>query len=222
MIRNLKTLGLALVAAFALSAVLASAASAEFTFDEAASTLTAKGVSPTQKFVITDSEGEEEGKSTCEEVGVGSGGTGLGTVESEITIEPVYSEDCTLSLGEATFEAEVDANGCHYLFTTETLNAVHIICSNEEGTEAEGKSIEITAKILGSYRQCIKIHAQTPTEPTIHYDNKTNSETGKMDVLMTVTVKGITYEKVGLCKGEVNESNNADYEGEVTVTGSRR
>ena len=48
MIRNLKTLGLALVAAFALSAVLASAASAEFTSDGHNTNLTVEGVSETQ------------------------------------------------------------------------------------------------------------------------------------------------------------------------------
>lgn len=219
MTRRLKKICLALAVGIALSALLASVASAEFTTGSDNTNLVAEGVSETQKFAITNEAGEVEGESTCKGIGIAAGGTGLGTVEESITIEPEYSGDCTLAFGESTFEAKVDMNGCHYLLTAHTEEAVHIICSNEEGTEAEGKSIEITAKILGSFRECFKIHAQTPTEPVIHYDSATDPETGKTDILMTAAVKGITYERVGLCQGKVNESNNGDYEGEIAVTG---
>lgn len=213
MIRNLKALGLALIAAFALSAVLASAASANFTTGGHNTNLTVEGVSAVQEFFLTEPGGGKGATSTCENVGIASGGTGLGTEQAEITIEPEYSGDCTLTIpGSSTFNAKVHTTGCHYLFTTETLNAVHILCE-------EGKQIEITAEIAGAFRQCFKIHAQTPTEPIIHYDNTTNPATGKMDVLLTADVTGITYERVGLCKGSVNEANDAHYVGEVTVTG---
>ena len=211
MTRNLKTLGLALLAAFALSAVLASAASAEFTTGDHNTDLTVEGVSETQKFTITNAEGGAEAEFSCNEIGIASGGTGLGTAQESITIEPEYSNDCTAVIGSSTFETRIDTNGCHYLFTTDEENAVHIVCE-------EGKQLEMTAFILGSFRQCFKIHAQTPTEPFITYHN-TTTPAGDMDVLMTVDVTGITYERVGLCKGEVNESNNLDYDGEVTVTG---
>ena len=218
MTRRLKEICLTLAVGVALSAVLASAASAEFTTGADSTNLTAEGVSETQKFVITNGT-EVDGESSCNEVSIANGGEGLGTAEESITIEPEYGGDCTLSIGESTFEAKVDTNGCHYLLTAHTEEAVHIICSNEEETEAEGESIEITAKILGSFRECFKIHAQTPTEPVIHYINTADPESGKQNVLMTIAVKGITYERVGLCKGEVNESNDADYEGEIAVSG---
>lgn len=196
--RNLKAFGLALVAAFALSAVIASAASAEFTSGSDNTTLSATSVG-NQVF-----ETGSGSKVSCPAVSVD--GASLGTVASEITAEPTYSGACTVE----SFEAKIDTNGCHYLFTTTATSNVHILCP-------EGSAIEVTAKILGSFRQCLKIHAQTPTNALVDYSNGTSG--GKMDVTIKSTVTGITYERLGLCQGSTNEANDATYTGEVTVTG---
>lgn len=198
MIRNLKVLGLALTAVFALSAVLASAASAEFTSESPQTELTATAL---EEQVFTGAGAEV----TCTEVSVH--GT-IGEVQKEVTVEPTYGGHCTVN----GFPAKVDTNECHYLFTTIEEVGVHILCP-------EGKQIEVTAEILGSFRKCLDIHAQTPTEPVVHYRNKTNPITEKMDVEIESTVHGITYERTGLCQGEVNEANDAHYIGRVTVTG---
>ena len=201
--RNLKAFGLALVAAFALSAVVASAASAEFTSSSDSTTLFASALS-TQTF--TAGGAGEEASVNC--TGISVDGASLGTSSSEITAEPTYS-GCSVSQGGSTFEGKVDPNGCHYVFTTSETNNVHIVCP-------EGQVIKVTAKILGAFRECLDIHAQTPTNAVVDYSNNAGSP---MDVKITSTVTGITYEKTGLCKGSVNEANNASYTGEVTVTG---
>jgi hypothetical protein len=111
-----------------------------------------------------------------------------------------------------TLNATIDMNGCHYLFTTEEAVGVHILCPAT-------KDIEVTAKILGSFRKCLTIHPQTPTSPVVHYRNGTDPATGKMDVEIESTVEGITYEKVGSCAFGTTEANDAHYVGRITVTG---
>lgn len=204
MTRNLKALGLALVAAFALSAVVASGASAatSFTSGSDSTILTSKAIG-NQVF--------STGESTvsCEEVTTDN--TTTGTSATEITAEPTYSGNCKITIGSlGTLNATIDMNGCHYLFTIGT--EVHILCP-------EGKQIEVTATILGTPRKCLDIHAQTPTSPVVHYINATNAATGKMDVEVESTVEGITYEKTGSCAFGTIEGNDANYKGKVTITG---
>ena len=211
MTRNLKTLGLALVAAFALSAVLASAASAEFTTSTDNTTLTAEALN-VQEFAIEGTPGENA-VSECNQVSVD--GT-AGTASTEITVEPTYS-GCTLHDEHTGLNpvARINTNGCHYLFTTHENESVHIVCP------AEAEGIEIEAKILGAFRRCLVVHPQTPTNNVVHWINGTDPETGAMDVELESTITGITWEKVGLCAGPntVVEGNDASYKGNVTVTG---
>lgn len=210
MIRNLKAFSLALGAIFALSAVVASAASAEFTTGTDSTTLTAKALT-NQVFAITGTPGENA-EVSCKKISV----TGTApTATTEITVTPKY-EECTIS-DEHTginVNADIETNGCDFLFTTHENENVHIVCP-------EGKSIEVKPTILGTARKCLDVHAQTPTVNVVTWTNGTNPETGKMDVTIDSKVEGITWEKTGLCAGETtrNEGNDAKYTGSVTVTG---
>jgi hypothetical protein len=208
--RNFKALALALFAVLVVGAVTASGASAKFTSGSDDTTLTATAIG--NQVFETVGTANEESKVECEKVSVD--GATIGTETNEITVEPTY-ENCSISLkGLGTFIAQVDTNKCHYLFTTKTEEAIHITCETEGATQ-----IEVTAFILGKFRKCLDIHAQTPTEPWLKYVNGTNPETGKMDVKVVSEVNGITYEKTASCAFGTIEANDARYTGEVTVTG---
>jgi hypothetical protein len=209
MIRNLKVLGLALVAAFALSAVVASAASAHFTSGADSTTLTATALNE-QVFVTHGTPGENT-EVKCTQVSV-TGGP-FGTDETELTVHPTYGGTCTITVEGvgSGLTAEVKSNGCNYIFTTTLTNNIHIECGANE-------SIEVKAFILGKFRNCLDVHAQTPTTALVDYFNHTNPATGKMDVEIESTVDGITYEKTGSCAFGTTEGNDAEYNGNVTVT----
>lgn len=201
---RIRTIGLALVAIFAMSAVVASAAQANFTTGSDNTTLTGSG--GVQKFLIPG------GEISCPSI---SGTvTGVPTTAVDITAVPVYpATGCTLTESGVSHEAKIDVEGCSFTFTTD--GKVHILCP-------AGKVIKVTLKVAGLFVECLDIHEQTPTTPTVDYINGTNAATGKMDVEVKSTVEGITYERTGVCKKEEaskNEINDAKYVGSVTVIG---
>jgi hypothetical protein len=200
--RNLKTFCLALVAAFAISAVLASAASANFTTTTDNTTLTLSGGLQ----VITTGDGV---KLECTSV---SGTiTGVGTAQSELTMAPSY-RGCTYTEGGIVRQGEIDPMGCTYVFTT--TGQFHLECT--------GANV-ITVKLLvaGSFQQCRAIHPQTPTTPSVDFTNQLDPSTGKWDFTMASTITGMTYERTSICKkteAQENETNSAHYEGSFTMT----
>jgi hypothetical protein len=216
MSRNLKALGLALLAAFALSAVMASAASAHtpatFTSGSDWTVLHAKSD-------VTNIFKEGSIEVECQSVGVHGS---VGTDEATITVEPTYgvttdttgATECKIKT-PSEFDAQVHTNGCHYLFTAgnATDGSVHVECPT-------GKSIEVTADILGKWRPCIDIGTQTPGVPTVTYTNETEVTGGKnvWDVTVKAEAKEITYTKTGLCGSGV--FTKAEYNGSVTVWGT--
>jgi len=115
--RKLKVLGIALAAVFALTAVMASAASAQFT--SSASHTTLKGTqNVNHKFTAGSGFGAIECK-TAE-----FHGTQEGTNVSSITITPTY-ENCSDSFGRVV---HIVTNTLHYTFTrvTATTGVVHV------------------------------------------------------------------------------------------------
>jgi hypothetical protein len=207
--RNLQVFGLVAAAvAVALSAVVASAASAHFTFGADSTTLTATALT-NQVFETTGTLGENS-KASCESVAVGN--ETFGTEQTEVTAHPTYGGNCTVNIeGLGSLTAEVITTGCNFVFTTTSSENVHLECET-------GKQIEVTAFILGKFRKCLDYHAQTPTVALVDYHNGTNAATGKMDVEVESTVEGITYEKTGSCAFGTTEGNDAKYTGRVTVT----
>jgi hypothetical protein len=201
--RNLKTIGLALVAVFALSAVVASAASAQKITTLGQSNVTLTGSGGEQKFV-TGSGSEIK----C--TGVTTTVTGVNNEQAQITATPSYT-GCSLTEGGITREVQIDMNGCAYVFTS-TGTIVHIECTAPN-------VIKVTAKIAGAFQECLDIHSQTPTTPNWTATNGTSG--ANMDFTIVSGVSGITYERTGSCKkaeAQENETNNAVYTGSVTVT----
>lgn len=145
--RKLKALGLALVAAFAMSAFVASAQAAEFHAGEAHTTSTA-GQTSTHVFTA----GEGFGGVSCSKASFES--TSTATTETFQTIKPAYSE-CKDSFGRT---AHVTVNGCAYVFKggTSTTANVDVECP-------EGKTIVVEVKSGGSTICTVTIGAQTNT-----------------------------------------------------------
>jgi hypothetical protein len=212
-----RALGLTLLAAFTLSAVAASAASAhipaKFTSGSDWTILHAKAET-SQVF----KEGSLE--VVCQSIGV-DGATG--TNEATVTVEPTFGvtsdttglTECEGSISGNVFEVQAHSNGCKYVLAAggETDGSTSISCP-------AGKSIQFTGDVLGAWRPCLDIGAQTPGTPTVDYTNGTEVTGGKnvWDVTVKSTVKGISYTKTGLCGS--GTFNAAEYIGAATVWGT--
>lgn len=191
MTHKVKALGLALVAVFALSAVGASAASAEFKADSYPATLTASAES---EQVFTSSTGQVR----CTTL---TGDATLTEESAAITTTPAYT-GCTAFVGESELKAKVTFNGCDYNFTTELT---HIECPS-------GKNIiiEVTALNL----KCYEVEPQTTSGITF-----TNTEVGSTSaVTIDAEVTGLAYIETGAC-GSGQTTNNATYTGTALITG---
>ena len=144
--RNLKTLGLALVAAFALSAVVASAASAEtahFTVQGIGAGETA-GVKGTQVGSPTNTFTKNGLTMTCATATVTGKALSTGPEPSTITLEPTYS-GCHVVIAGLTKTVTVTMNGCAYIYRA-TKNTESVAFSADLTIECEvagPKKIEI-------------------------------------------------------------------------------
>ncbi|MEZ5076448.1 MAG: hypothetical protein R2725_03285 [Solirubrobacterales bacterium] len=136
MTRNLKALGLALVAVFAMSALVAQAASAhEFTSDsENGKTVLTGADEPGTNDVFTVGGAEV----ICENASFA--GTADESEVNEVTVHPEYS-NCTF----AGNEAFVRTNMCNYTFHGATVENHAVV----DVAECEGEAIEIEVPVLG-------------------------------------------------------------------------
>jgi hypothetical protein len=177
MTRNLKALGLALLAAFALSAVAAAGAQAEVFFhDEAASsTIVGEDISnPVFAF--------EAGTIECKTEGLD--GVMTGTTEAEVVLVPSFKECESASLGIATF----DINGCQLgllVIGPPISGELRLLCPANKQVEitVPACTIDIKPQVLGK----------------ISYANKGMGK--KRDVEKTTEVN-LTYTQTGVfCPG---------------------
>jgi hypothetical protein len=211
--RNLKTLGLVLAAAFALSAMVASAAQANWvlTPEKANAVITGEQI---EHKLANGEEGNyfeitgKKSKVRCKKALYDATTEVLET--EDVTAHPTYSE-CSATGG---FAATVDTKGCDFTLTgetdTEKHGKTHLICET-------GKDISIT---IPSINCTITIHEQTPTAGGVTYTNN-----GK-HVDATATVTGITYEVLNpeervLCTAAAGknkaEANDSDLLTKITL-----
>jgi len=194
MIRNFKVLGLAFVAAFAMSAVAASAASADFR-------------SEAEHTIITGTQGTTNtltlaaGTTHCSIAEFE--GTSTETTSSQITVTPHYTGCKITNFGFETVIATAEMNGCHFLFTTTGL--VHLECNT-----GLGSAIQVTAPLC-----TITVHPQTISH--VGFDNLSVGTT--REVKVTWTAPGITYTQSNLCPGGGGTFHNGTYNGTVIFTG---
>jgi hypothetical protein len=217
MTRNLKALGLALVAMFALSIVAASSASATdlLTVPKAPTSLKVTG--GTQEFKITGTSGVFKCHHFKAVVELTSTATKEMTIK-EITYtgkkEDTENTECESNLGSIT----IDMNGCDYDLTGETTGKDEL---KEDATLSitcpAGKEITTTTKVGCT----LHIHEQTPTSGGVTYTNGTGAN-GKSDVTVHATVTGITFTATGaFCSlGKLpEEGNTLDTVGTFTIEG---
>ena len=136
MIRNFKAMGLAVVAVLAMSALVASSASAQFEAETVPVTVTTSSNSM-QKFAVA------VGQTPIECTTLKSKGTQSVTPSTTFTTHPEYS-NCETFLGQ---EVTVNTTGCNYVF--------HVSKGSTSGTtdvECEaGKTIVITVGSICTY-----------------------------------------------------------------------
>jgi hypothetical protein len=150
MMRNLKVLGIALVAVFAMSAIAASMASADdLTSETSPVTLTGNQIAENNNVLSTTS-----GTVKCKVASYT--GASITTPTTTVTITPKYTE-CNV-LGFLSHEP-IDMNGCDYLLhlgsgATATTATADVVCP-------VGKEITATAISVGTLKCTIHIPPQT-------------------------------------------------------------
>lgn len=213
--RNLKTLGVALMAVLALTAVGTSAASAQtngkFTTDGSTVTLLGKETGPTGSNAWTTFGGKLECPGTIytghrvltrEETELGVKHTGIPAGASSTTVTPHYV-NCTTYSGGNVFPTTVDMNGCDYelhLGETPAIDTYKIkttiVCPPE-------KHIQLTQ--FSSSSHAIRICTTTITHKEAGYDgfHATNTTNGRIDI--AGTIEGIVKHRSGLCGTSTEE-----------------
>jgi hypothetical protein len=204
---KLKVLGLALVAAFAMSTVVASAASAtawQFHSNTDNSILT--GEQHNVDVVSYDS-----GAYRCSSVTYT--GTAAGTTNSTITVTPAYS-GCKLAF---IINITVNPTGCAYTFHAETIDAngnyegsVDIECTDGSVIDVIAPGCEIT------------VPAQTGLKK-VTFTNLGSGHTQEVtvDVNISNTITYIEHQKTGsTCENSgTPHTTNGSYTGNALVTG---
>jgi hypothetical protein len=216
MTRNLKALGLALVAVFAMSAVAAGGAQAN---TDHFRTHTGEPVELTVEALETQTfkVGPKQVPIECEKVHIDPTTTTVKDGDTAITARPTYNNEektCETPFGKG----RVKTTGCHYLFTGETDGNGHaeVHINGCEENEAGEKNIMIEAP-LG----CI-VYVPEQTVNGVHYTNEVNGEpTSDDDIVIEPTVTGIEYTAEPVCEfgGIPVAGNDGTYIGDVTVTG---
>jgi hypothetical protein len=205
MIRNLKAMGLALVAVFAMSAMAASGAQAEQSYHTSATPTTLSGTANSTIILHFPGGGSVE----C--TNASFPGTVVGTAVSEIRVTPVFT-GC-VGFGFAT--TDVSTINCHFLFTTPTATgstshaAVHIECT--------GVFIIITPTFFGASLCTVEVGSQTPGG-VVDFENKSSSAVPPVPeshILLTSTLTGISH--TGGCGASA--AADATFTGSITLKG---
>jgi hypothetical protein len=209
--RKLKTMGIALIAVFALTAVVASAAQASEFGWASGTTKIERSANTVQKFNVPGI-----GSFECNEVvafATGLTGTGAASVTTDkgsLTYNDTTkgSDKCPASLGTAT----IATNECQYVFTPGTSTGtgtssgfVDIVCPT-------GKSIEVNVSGL-----ClVKVGPQTGLGP-VAYSTNAGPPTS---VTITPNVTNIAWSTAPKSLCGTHSGTTATYTGDVTVIGT--
>jgi len=235
MTRYLKALGLAMMAAFAFSAIAAGSASAETTVGQLTSdgpvTLTGTETGPTGANALTyPKAGGGYEKVEC----AGSTYTGhkvlthaettegkkhqlLPSGSTTATITPHYNQaNChSFPNPEETFDSTVTMNGCDYVVHTGHKVDEHTYEATFDVVCPPEKDIEVHTYLGAShgFQVCkTTVQPQTGLEGA-HLTHTTEGD----DIDIEGTITGIHASKSGLCGA--NTTNNATFDIDVTVKG---
>jgi hypothetical protein len=204
MTRNLKALGLALIAALALSAVAASGASAEYKFTSGAGTTNTivTGEQTTTHEFVTGGQGFKCTVAKFE-------GTQATATTTTATITPTY-ENCTYG---ATRPIDITMNGCTYLFTgatnAEKHGIVHIKCP-------AGKVIEAHITEPAGTNKCTLTIAEQTATGGVTYTNNLKPVPDDVTIHTTMTWK-LTAHGEGLLCNTIKAAGSVVYKGTTTL-----
>lgn len=218
MLRNLKVLGLAIVAVLAMSAVVAQAASAaEFTAENYTASLSGEQVG---EHVFT-----VEGNTVKCPTAVFSGS--LAAASSEVTnVSAKYGNEEAKCTAFGFLSATVKMNGCTYNFKVNSGSE-----DNFTGTAAlkcpTGAKVTIVAGTCEATVGEKTTGGATVNQEVgpINYVNMTNTPTSKNDVTVNPAATNVVADKtkdgIGCPFNGTGEVTNASYSGTTTVTGSK-
>ncbi len=244
MIRNLKALGFALVAVFAMSAVASSMASAEttksglFTAKVGANELA--GIDAEQVGLTVNTFTLNELKLTCATVTLAGhpvktkGGTESDKVEADtkgpestdVRLNPVFGpNNCHVVIAGLTKTVTVTPNGCSFVFDATTTETKGVISNTALNTVEcpSGKKIEVHVYSTASTEATtictydVEEKVANTTQPGITLVNKVNTPTAADDILATVKVNVSVNNTIISAACGPNATEPAVYEGEVTV-----
>jgi hypothetical protein len=221
MTHNLKIFGLTLVASLAMSAMVASAASATaFWFTSEVTPTTLTGNQPAKFF---DKFKTDSGTVTCEKATYT--GTQTGKTATTITIIPKY-EECEI----AGVPAIIDMNSCDYEFTTHTKIGTTEFTVTTTINCSGTNEIKVTIIPPGGTTKCtVNIPEQT-IATGVTLTNGNNGSTGKTDITADVSINptfanpgGIKYSETagtgtGACTTKA-DTTNGTYIGQATING---
>jgi hypothetical protein len=197
MIRNLKALGLSLVAVLALGAMMASAAQAAPFFHSESAPAIQKGTE-VEKNKFTTASGTVECASTFR-------GTTTSTTTTTVTMKPTYSNCTAFGFVGAT----IDVNECGYMFhlvenSSPATATVDLECTNA------GEEMRITAGFC-------TVHVKQQSG-LAHVTFANGGSKTSRDITATLNVGGIHYVSTSGC---FNSGTHTDgvYEGSVTIKG---
>jgi hypothetical protein len=194
--RNLKALGLAIVAVMAFAALAGSASAAEFHSEVAHTEIIG---SPVATDVFTFNAGTVK----CAEATY-SGTQTTGVTSSEVTLTPKYG-GCTAF---GFIGATIDVNGCDFRYTPIANPILHIICPS--------KPIEITTPTCD-----IAIGTQTVNSGVTYIDNAVGT-TREITLRLALTGLIYTHDPTSFpnCTGGAGTFTNGTYSGETTIKGA--
>jgi uncharacterized lipoprotein YehR (DUF1307 family) len=222
MTRNLKTLGLALVAALALSAVATAGASAQtHTFRTSAGQTAHLTAQATGDQVLKKSTNDTK-EFVCKKMNIVQGTGTVVDSATSITAQPNYTE-CTAYKGANTTEGVItftEFTSCHYDFKNATTEG------NPTGGKHANLAIKCTTpgdvihlKVTALKIPCVTIPEQE-IKHAVTYTNITDPGTGKKAIEIDFTphsIKSETPDTLACPDPEVH--TDGTYVGSVVVTG---
>jgi len=207
MIRSFKVLGLLVVAALAMSAAIASSASAEVTFTCSSYECKATGSNTlgNEKFTTEAGTVECDSHFVVEEKGTEIG-TGIQAASKEVTVTASY----TGCVAFGFLGASVSMEGCDYLFTATEKVALNVYKHHVNVVCPAGKSIKIVAGTCEAL-----VGAQTGLTTA----KSTNLAGGTVTVQPEVANIALTVTKDGIgCPFSGTGAKTGSYHGDVVIS----
>jgi hypothetical protein len=203
MIRNLKALGLVMVAAIAMSSIMSSAASAQQGMLTSDGPVTLHGEAGTYAWFTFGVTGECKGASFTGHKYNVTPHTFINSGATQITLTPLSFPDCTVTypvIGKHTFT--VTMNGCDYVLNIEGTVEKNIYAFATDIVCPEGKAIE-----LDNWFPFPNCTVTIKPQSGIKGGKVKSMESG--DIALEGEFKKILIEKHGsMCQSEVSENDS--------------